>query len=91
MSRPQNYPKGGTKAMRSASYLLILGFVMTSFKRQQNGRLIDIIQWVGLILLIAFTHNHFGPGAHTPIMPAIGVFGAAVFLLLGPIPLKLKQ
>ncbi len=61
-------------------------------KRQQNGRLIDIVQWVGLILLIGFTYRHFGPEARTPITPtAIGIFGAAVFLLLGPIPLKFKE
>ena len=65
---------------------------MTSFKRHQNGRIIDLIQWVGLALLIAFTYKHFGPEARTPVTPAmIGVFGVAVFLLLGPIPLKLKQ
>jgi hypothetical protein len=64
---------------------------MTPIKRQQNGRIIDIVQWVGLILLISFTYRHFGPEARTPITPAVvGVFGAAVFLLLVPIPLKLK-
>ena len=65
---------------------------MTPLKRQQNGHIIDIVQWVGLILLIGFTHRHFGPEARTPITPAvIGIFGAAVFLLLGPIPLKFKE
>ncbi len=65
---------------------------MAPLKPQQNGRIIDLIQWVGLILLICFTYRHFGPEARTPITPAvIGVFGAAVFLLLGPIPLKLKE
>ncbi len=65
---------------------------MTPLKRQQNGHIIDIVQWVGLILLISFTHRHFGPEAHTPITPAvIGIFGAAVFLLLGPIPLRFRE
>jgi hypothetical protein len=65
---------------------------MTPIKRQQNGHIIDIIQWVGLVLLIGFTYRHFGPEARTPVTPAvIGVFGAAVFLLLGPIPLKFKE
>ena len=65
---------------------------MTPLKRQQNGRIIDIVQWVGLILLIGFIYRHFGPEARTPITPSvIGIFGAAVFLLLGPIPLKFKE
>ena len=65
---------------------------MAPLKRQQNGRLIDIVQWMGLILLICFTYRHFGPEARTPITPTvIGIFGVAVFLLLGPIPLKFKQ
>jgi hypothetical protein len=65
---------------------------MTPLKRQQNGRLVDIVQWVGLILLIGFTYRHFGPEVRTPITPSvIGIFGAAVFLLLGPIPLKFKE
>jgi hypothetical protein len=65
---------------------------MIPIKRQQNGHLIDIIQWVGLILLVGFTYRHFGPEASTPITPTvIGIFGAAVFLLLGPIPLKFKE
>jgi hypothetical protein len=65
---------------------------MTSFKRQQSGRTIDIVQWVGLTLLISFTYRHFGPEACTPITPAvIGIFGLAVFLLLGPISLKIKE
>ncbi len=65
---------------------------MTPIKRHQNGHVIDIIQWVGLILLIGFTYRHFGPEARTPITPTvIGIFGAAVFLLLGPIPLKFKE
>jgi hypothetical protein len=61
-------------------------------KRHSNGHVVDIIQWVGLICLIAFTYKHFGPEARTPITPSvIGIFGAAVFLLLGPIPLKFKE
>jgi hypothetical protein len=65
---------------------------MIPLKRQQNGRIIDIVQWVGLLLLIGFIHRHFGPEARTPITPAvIGIFGAAVFLLLGPISLKFKE
>ena len=65
---------------------------MTPLKRQPNGHIIDIIQWVGLILLISYTYRHFGPEVRTPITPSvIGVFGAAVFLLLGPISLKFKE
>ena len=65
---------------------------MAPLKPQPTGRIIDIAQWMGLIFLIAFTYRHFGPQARTPITPAvIGVFGAAVFLLLGPIPLKFKE
>jgi hypothetical protein len=65
---------------------------MTPLKRQPNGRIIDLIQWAGLILLIGFVYRHFGPDARTPITPAvIGVFGVAVFLLLGPTPLKFKE
>jgi hypothetical protein len=65
---------------------------MAPLKPQQNGRIVDIVQWMGLILLICFTYRHFGPEARTPITPTvIAIFGAAVFLLLGPIPLKFKQ
>jgi hypothetical protein len=65
---------------------------MAPLKPHHNGRLIDIVQWVGLILLIGFTYRHFGPEVRTPITPSvIGIFGAAVFLLLGPLPLKLKE
>jgi hypothetical protein len=72
--------------------IALLNIRMIPLKRHQNGRIIDIIQWVGLILLIGFTHRHFGPEARTPITPSvIGIFGAAVFLLLGPIPLKFKE
>jgi hypothetical protein len=65
---------------------------MAPLKRQQTGRIIDLIQWAGLILLIGFIYRHFGPEARTPITPTvIGIFGVAVFLLLGPIPLKFKE
>jgi hypothetical protein len=65
---------------------------MAPLKPQSPGRFVDIIQWGGLISLIAFTYKHFGPGATTPITPtAIAVFAGAVFLLLGPIPLKFKE
>jgi len=60
--------------------------------KPQTNRFVDLIQWVGLIALIAFVYRHFGPEVRTPISPAaIGIFGAAVFLLLGPIPLKFKH
>ena len=72
--------------------IALMDIRMIPFKRLQNGRLIDIVQWVGLIILISFTYRHFGPEARTPITPSvIGIFGAAVFLLLGPIPLKFKE
>jgi hypothetical protein len=65
---------------------------MTPLKRQQYGRLIDIVQWVGLILLIGFAYRHFGSEVRTPNTPSvIGLFGATVFLLLGPGPLKFKD
>jgi hypothetical protein len=65
---------------------------MAPLKPQQNGHMIDIIQLMGLILLIGFTYQHFGPEACTPITPSvIAIFGAAVFLLLGPISLKYKE
>lgn len=65
---------------------------MTSQPPKQTGRIVDIIQWMGLIALIGFTYRHFGPETRTPITPAvIGIFGAAVFLLLGPLPLKFKE
>lgn len=56
------------------------------------NRIVDFVQWVGLLALIAFCYRHFGPEARTPITPGvIALFGAAVFLLLGPIPLKFKH
>ena len=65
---------------------------MAPQKPQQTGRIVDIVQWMGLIALIGFTYRHFGPEARTPITPTvIGIFGAAVFLLLGPLPLRFKQ
>lgn len=65
---------------------------MAPLKPQQTGRIVDLVQWTGLILLMAFIYQHFGPEARTPITPSvIGVFGAAVFLLLGPLPLKFKE
>jgi len=65
---------------------------MAPIKPQQSVRFIEIIQWTGLILLISFTYRHFGPEAHTPLTPGVlAIFGAAVFLLLGPIPLKFKE
>jgi hypothetical protein len=64
---------------------------MAPLKPQQNGRNIDLVQWMGLILLISFTYRHFGPEACTPITPSvIAIFGAAVVLLLGPLTLKFK-
>jgi uncharacterized membrane protein (DUF485 family) len=64
---------------------------MIPLKRQPNGRTIDLVQWVGLILLIAFTYRHFGPEAHTPVTPSIiGIFAVAVLLLLGPISVKAR-
>ena len=84
------------KREKSASKLgIINAFIqahMAPLKRQQYGKIIDIVQWMGLIFLIGFIYRHFGPDARTPITPAvIGIFGAAVFLLLGPIPSKLKE
>ena len=65
---------------------------MTPIKRHQNGHVIDIIQWVGLILLIGFTYRHFGrkPARRSP-RPSLAFLALAVFLLLGPIPLKFKE
>jgi hypothetical protein len=63
-----------------------------SLKPQQNGRFIESLQWMGLVLLIAFTYRHFGPEAQTPITPSvIAIFAVAVFMLIGPIPLKTKE
>jgi hypothetical protein len=65
---------------------------MSPLKTPNQSRLIDLIQWTGLLFVIGFTYRHFGPGATAPMSPAaIGVFGATVFLLLGPIPLKFKS
>ncbi len=65
---------------------------MAPLKPQQTGRIVDMVQWMGLIVLIGFVYRHFGPEARTPITPAvIAIFGAAVFLLLGPLPLKFKE
>jgi hypothetical protein len=59
--------------------------------KPQTGRIVDLVQWMGLIFIICFISRHFGPGAASPITPSVvGVFGATVFLLLGPLPLKFK-
>ena len=64
---------------------------MAPTKRNPVGRIIDLVQWMGLLVLIAFTYRHFGPEARTPITPSvIGIFAAGVFVLLGPLPLKFK-
>jgi len=48
---------------------------MAPLKPQHHGRIIDLVQWMGLIVLIGFVYRHFGPEARTPITPAvIGVF-----------------
>lgn len=59
--------------------------------QQQNGRIIELIQWMGLIILICFIYKHFGPEASSPITPAAIIFGTAVFLLLGRIQLNFKD
>jgi hypothetical protein len=65
---------------------------MAPLKPQKTGRIIDLIQWMGLIVLISFVYRHLGPEARTPISPAvIAIFSASVFLLLGPLPLKFKE
>jgi hypothetical protein len=65
---------------------------MSPLKPQHTGRIIELVQWMGLIVLIGFTYRHFGPEARTPITPSvIAIFAASVYLLLGPIPLKFKQ
>jgi hypothetical protein len=66
--------------------------IMAPIKPQHNGRIIDIVQWMGLIVLINFVYRHFGPEASTPVTPSvIAIFAVGVFLLLGPISLKFKQ
>jgi hypothetical protein len=66
------------------------GFHMAPLK-PQTGRIVDLIQWTGLLFVIGFAYRHFGPQAATPITPSVvGIFGATVFLLLGPLPLKFK-
>jgi hypothetical protein len=65
---------------------------MAPLKTSGSGRVIELVQWIGLVFLIGFTYRHFGPTARAPITPSVlATFGAAVFLLLGPIPLKFKQ
>ena len=64
---------------------------MTPSKRHQFGGA-DIVQFVGLLILIDAIYKYFGPGVHAPVtVSAITVFAAGLFLLIWPMSLKTKQ
>jgi hypothetical protein len=64
---------------------------MTPSKRHQIGGP-DIIQFVGLLILIGLIHKYFGSGAHVHLtLSAISVFATGLFLLVWPMTLKAKE
>jgi hypothetical protein len=64
---------------------------MTPLKRHQVGGP-EIIQFMGLVILIDLIYKHFGAGAHAPVtLSAIAIFATGLFLLIWPMSLKARQ
>ncbi len=64
---------------------------MTPLKRHQIGGL-DIVQFIGLLVLIDLIYKYFEPGVHTHVtLTAILVFAAGLFFLIWPMSLKARQ
>jgi hypothetical protein len=64
---------------------------MTPSKRHQFGGP-EIVQFVGLLILINLDYKYFAPGVHIPVsLSAIAIFATGLFLLIWPMSLKAKQ
>jgi hypothetical protein len=64
---------------------------MTPSKRHQMGAP-EIIQFVGLLILIGLDYKYFGRGDHIPLtLSAVIVFATGLFLLVWPMSLKPKE
>jgi hypothetical protein len=64
---------------------------MTPQKRHQLGAQ-DVVQFTGLMILIASIYRHFGPGPHSPVTPSvIAIFAAGLFLWVWPMSLKARD
>jgi hypothetical protein len=63
---------------------------MTPQRRHEAGGM-EVVQIIGLLILIGFIYRHFGPGAHSPVTPSvIAIFAAGLFLVVWPMLLKAK-
>jgi hypothetical protein len=52
----------------------------------------DIVQFMGLLILIDLIYKHFGPGMHAHFtVSAIVAFVAGLFLLIWPMSVKARQ
>jgi hypothetical protein len=64
---------------------------MTPLKRHPIGGP-DIVQFAGLLILIALIYKHFGPGVHAPVtLSVIFFFAIGLFLLAWPMSLKARE
>jgi len=64
---------------------------MTPQRRHQAGAM-EVVQFIGLVILIGFIYRHFGPGTHSPVTPSvIVIFATGLFLVGWPMLLKAKQ
>jgi hypothetical protein len=52
----------------------------------------EIVQFIGLLIIIALICKHFGPGVHSPMTPSnITALVAGLFLLFWPMALKARS
>ena len=52
----------------------------------------EVIQFIGLLILIAMDYKYFGRGVHLRLtLSAITVFATGLFLLIWPMTLKAKE
>jgi hypothetical protein len=64
---------------------------MTPQRRHQIGAP-EVVQLIGLAILIASIYRHFGPGMHSPVTPSVvAVFASGLFLWVWPMSLKARH
>jgi len=64
---------------------------MTPLKRRQFGGP-EIVQFIGLLILIDVIYKYFGSSAHTRVtLCAVAVLAIGLFLLLWPMSLKARE
>ncbi len=64
---------------------------MTSPKRHPIGAP-EIVQYTGLLILIALIYKRFGPGGHTYVSALyLVLFAVALFLVVWPVALKTRN